>query len=139
MVAVRIRTSPRPRSLTISARDSSTDERDRSALKDFSKDRQTSKVAQVCPRNMNSSRPARSRFSEMVFSRIKMGRERLVDLRCVHFAAKQFDLCSTQLGRDCQDYIQLIVGEDKGRSCMACKDVVMSRLGRASCYLRGLK
>lgn len=84
--------------------------------------------------------------------------ERFIRLKCGHCESYQMDSHGCQnaqeqkgkdkggdkavevamLGRQCPNYVQVCIREDKHRSCPACKAVVLASLGVASPSLRRL-
>ena len=58
--------------------------------------------------------------------------ERLVKLKCRHYESSLFDKCKTRNGRDCEQYRQVVLKEDKGRSCAMCKAELAANLGVAN-------
>lgn len=64
--------------------------------------------------------------------------ERFVRLKCSHFQSYKMDTlgCRYKAGRNCPNYLQVCVREDKGRSCPTCKAVMLASLGIASPSLR---
>lgn len=67
--------------------------------------------------------------------------ERLVSLRCNHYESYKMDKdgCKYQAGRQCPNYVQLKIREDKYRSCPNCKAQGLAAVGIASFSLRGGK
>ena len=64
--------------------------------------------------------------------------ERFVRLKCSHFQSYEMDTlgCKHKAGCNCPNYLQVCVREDKDRSCLACKAVILASLGIASPSLR---
>lgn len=73
-------------------------------------------------------------------SQIKMCLERLRQLRCGHFESYKMDHkdCKLRGGRYCVDYVQMVVRQDRDRSCRKCKALNMAALGFASPSLRNI-
>ncbi|KIW48572.1 uncharacterized protein PV06_01145 [Exophiala oligosperma] len=65
--------------------------------------------------------------------------ERLISLKCGHYESYQLDKqgCKYQAGRQCPNYVQLKIREDKSRSCPKCKARGLAKFGIASPSLIG--
>ena len=67
--------------------------------------------------------------------------ERLTQLKCGHYEIYQVDKdnCKHGLHKKCPNFIQLVIRQDKKRSCMRCNAIRNVHLGFASPSLMNMK